>query len=121
MNQKLKIRLLAAALLTVAVLSGCEVEPRKSDAELGLNPVQASGRHIFDRQCNGCHHAYSSGALKGPSLQGLFKRPYMKNGMPANDERVRNIVVYGRSKMPAYGRSLSDEQIDELMSYLHTL
>ncbi len=117
----LNMRLLGLVLLTAAMLSGCDVEPRKSDAELGLNPIQATGRHIFDRQCNGCHHAYSSRGLKGPSLQGLFKRPYMKNGMPANDERVHDIIVYGRTQMPAYGRALTSEQIDELMAYLHTL
>ncbi len=123
MKQKLKTRLWRGALLAVVVagLGACDVEPRKTDAELGLNPVQAAGRHIFDRQCNGCHHAYSSRGLKGPSLEGIFKRPYLKNGMPANDDRVREIITYGRAQMPAYGRALSSEQIDELMAYLHTL
>lgn len=109
------------AVSILGILLGCEAAPRKSDAELGLSPTQAAGRHIFDRQCGMCHEAYSSKPLKGPSLQGLFKKPYMKNGMPANDERVRDIVVYGRSKMPAYSRVLSSEQIDKVMEYLHTL
>jgi mono/diheme cytochrome c family protein len=111
----------AAAVLLVLALLGCEAERRKSDAELGLNPTQAMGRHIFDRQCGGCHEAYSSRPLKGPSLEGLFRHPYMKNGMPANDERVREIVIYGRAKMPAYGRALTSEQVNIVMDYLHTL
>ncbi|MFB3917892.1 MAG: cytochrome c [Terriglobales bacterium] len=113
--------LIFLALPVAAVLAGCDTAPRKSDAELGLNPVQATGRHIFDRQCGLCHEAYSSHARKGPSLQGLFKKPYMNNGMPANDERVREIVVYGRAKMPGFGRVLSSQQIDQVMEYLHTL
>jgi mono/diheme cytochrome c family protein len=113
--------LLVLVLLFLAALAGCQVERRKSDAELGLTPTQAAGRHIYDRQCGACHEAYSSRPLKGPSLQGLFKHPYMKNGMPASDERVREIIVYGRSKMPAFGRALNQQQIDQMMEYLRTL
>jgi mono/diheme cytochrome c family protein len=112
-------RLLALVLLLG--LAACQAERRKTDAELGLNPAQTTGRHIFDRQCGGCHEAYSSRSLKGPSLKGLFKRQYMKNGMPANEERVRDIAVHGRAKMPSFGRSLTPEQIDQVMQYLHTL
>jgi mono/diheme cytochrome c family protein len=108
-------------LLLGAVLAGCQAELRKTDAELGLSERQAAGRHVFDRQCAECHEAYSSRPLKGPSLQGLFRHPYLKNGMPANDERVREITVYGRAKMPAFGRALSPQQVDDLMDYMHTL
>ncbi len=111
----------AGLIALFSFLLACDVEPQKTDAELGLTPIQSAGRRIFERQCSECHFAYISRALKGPSLQGLFKRPYMKNGMPANDERVREIIVYGRAKMPAYGQKLASEQIDRLMEYLHTL
>jgi mono/diheme cytochrome c family protein len=110
-----------ALALLLAALAGCQAEPPKSDAELGLNPAQSAGRAIFDRQCGSCHEAYSSRPLKGPSLQGMFRHPYMKNGMPANDERVREIIVQGRAMMPGYARALNARQIDDLMAYLHTL
>jgi len=51
----------------------------------------------------------------------VFKHPYLKNGMPANEERVREIIIYGRAKMPAFGRALSPAQVDELIAYLYTL
>jgi mono/diheme cytochrome c family protein len=107
--------------LLVLIVSGCEAERRKSDAELALTPTQAAGRRIYDRQCGGCHEAYSSRPLKGPSLQALFKHSYLKNGMPANDERVREITIYGHAKMPPSGRALASSQVDEIMEYLHTL
>jgi mono/diheme cytochrome c family protein len=107
--------------LALLGLLGCQVERRKSDAELGLNATQIAGRQIFDRQCGGCHEAYSSRPLKGPSLQGLCKRPYMKNGMPANNERIREIVLSGRVLMPAFSRTLTAQQVDELMEYLRSL
>jgi mono/diheme cytochrome c family protein len=55
-------------------------------------------------------------------MQGIFKRPYLSiSGMPANDERVGDIIQNGRSKMPAYGRALNQQEIQELLAYMHTL
>ncbi len=103
-------------------LLGCEVERRKSDAELGLNPRQISGRHVFDQYCDRCHSAYSSKDRKGPSLQGVFKHQYLsESGMPANDDRVSDIVRMGRNKMEGFSQVLTQEQIDDLLAYLHTL
>ena len=121
-ERKRSWRLCVFALTLATVTFGsCHSEPRKTDAELGLSPIEARGRHIFDRQCGGCHEAYSARPLKGPSLQGLFKRRYLKNGMPATEERVHEIIVYGRAQMPAYNRTLTPEQVDDVIAYLHTL
>ena len=114
--------IVCAALLAALLLAACDSGMvRKSDAELGLNPTQASGRHVYDRYCGMCHDAYSSRNLRGPSLQGLFKKQYMPSGAPANDDRIRDVVVLGRSKMPGFGRVLSQQQVDDLLAYLHTL
>lgn len=103
-------------------LLGCEVERRKSDAELGLNPQQISGRHIFDQYCQRCHSAYSSKNRKGPSLQGVFKHQYLsQSGLPANDDRVSDIIRMGRNKMEGFNQVLTQDQINDLLAYLHTL
>jgi mono/diheme cytochrome c family protein len=115
------LSLLGIAALLLGFVACDSMPLRKSDAELGLTPVQASGRHIFDRQCGQCHEAYTSKPLKGPSLMGMYKRPYLKMGAPANDDRVREIIVVGRAKMPAFGHVLNDDEIDKLIAYLHTL
>jgi mono/diheme cytochrome c family protein len=106
----------------LAVACGCEVQRRKSDAELGLTPRQAAGRHVYDQYCDRCHSPYSSRKRQGPSLHGLFKRDYLPaSGMPANDDRVNDIVRMGRDKMEGFSNVLSDEQINDLLAYLHTL
>jgi mono/diheme cytochrome c family protein len=117
------IRYLALSILaiTALTLAGCDVELRKSDAQLGLNPQQAAGRRIYDEHCARCHRAYSSRDLQGPSLKGVLKRRYLSSGQPANDERVLDLLRYGRSKMPAYGQVLNPKQMDDLLAYLHTL
>jgi mono/diheme cytochrome c family protein len=112
--------LLAVGLL-LAVTAACEAQRRKSDEELGLTPVQARGRHIYDRSCGMCHEAYSSRGLRGPSLQGIYKKPQLPSGMLANDERVRDVIMLGKSKMPAFNRNLTEQQLEDLIEYLHTL
>jgi len=109
-------------LLILFALSACDVERRKSDAELGLSPQQAAGRHIYDSYCDRCHAPYSSRGRQGPSMKGVFKKQYLSmSGMPANDDRVSDIVRMGRDKMPAYGQVLNQQQIQDLLAYLHTL
>ena len=117
-----RVVLLAAIVsILIAFLSACDSEPRKSDAELGLNAQQASGRRVYDTRCADCHYAYSTHNLRGPSLHGLFKKPFMKSGIPANNERVTDIILLGRAKMPAFQDKLTQQQFDNLMAYLHTL
>jgi mono/diheme cytochrome c family protein len=111
----------AIILIAITILTACETEPRKTDAELGLNPQQAYGRRVYDARCAECHYAYSTRNLRGPSLAGLFKHPYMKNGMPANDDRVSDIILLGRSKMPGFQQKLTPQQLEALTEYLHTL
>jgi mono/diheme cytochrome c family protein len=116
----------AAGLLAIGMvvfgLAACESERRKSDAELGLNAQQAAGRRIYDQDCDRCHEAYSSRSKKADSLQGVFKKQYLpKSGLPANDERVGEIVRSGRAMMPAFGQVLSEQNIRDLLAYMHTL
>jgi mono/diheme cytochrome c family protein len=114
--------ILCLGAVLLAICCGCEVERRRSDAELGLTPQQASGRHIYDQYCDRCHSPYSSRKRQGPSLKGVFKRQYFTaSGMPANDDRARDIIRMGRNKMDGFGNVLSDEQINDVLAYLHTL
>ena len=109
-------------LTALLMLTGCDIERRKSDTELGLNAQQAEGRRLYDNYCDRCHEPYSSRGKKGPPLKGVFKQQYLPlSGLPANDDRVGEIVKYGRSKMEGFGRVLSDQQIKDLLAYLHTL
>ncbi|MGA3090195.1 MAG: cytochrome c [Terriglobales bacterium] len=113
---------LAVVMLAVLALAGCDVERRKSDAELGLNSQQAAGRRLYDDDCDRCHEPYSSRGKKGPSLKGIFKHQYLSlSGLPANDERVTDIIKYGRAKMEGFNQVMTDQQVQNLLAYLHTL
>jgi mono/diheme cytochrome c family protein len=120
-KQAIRCVLFVLELVALVALSGCDSEPRKSDAELGLSPQQAMGRRVYDARCAECHYAYSSRNLRGPSLHGLFKKQFMSSGIPANDERVTDIILLGRAKMPGFQQKITQQQLDDLLAYLHTL
>jgi mono/diheme cytochrome c family protein len=111
-----------AACLALAALTGCDVERRKSDAELGLNPQQAAGRKSYDNYCDRCHRPYSTKGKKGPGMKGVFQHQYLSlSGLPANDDRVTDIIRNGRRDMTGYSQVLSAQDIQDLLAYLHTL
>jgi mono/diheme cytochrome c family protein len=106
----------------ILLLSGCDVERRKSDAELGLTPQQIAGRKIYDQHCDRCHEPYSTRGKKGPGLKGVFQHQYLPlSGLPANDERVADIVNHGRNEMPGFSQTLSPQDVQDLLVYMHTL
>jgi mono/diheme cytochrome c family protein len=117
--QILGLGLLGAAIFFV---SGCDSQIRRSDAELGLSPQQSAGRKLYDNYCDRCHAPYSSRGRQGPSMKGVFKKQYLPmSGMPANDDRVADIVRMGRDKMPGFSQVMDQQQISDLLAYLHTL
>lgn len=110
------------AVIAVVCSVACDVERRKSDAELGLNPQQIAGRKIYDAECDRCHEPYSTRGKKGPGLKGMFQHKYLSlSGLPANDERVSNIISMGRNEMPGFSQKLNEQDIQDLLAYLHTL
>jgi len=45
---------------------------------LGVEPAAASGRRVYDARCGDCHYASAKRNLRGPSLNGLFKKRLCK-------------------------------------------
>jgi mono/diheme cytochrome c family protein len=79
------------------------------------------GHAAFQTRCAVCHYDRQSGALHGPSLAGLYKKPALPSGAAATDERVSATIVQGRGMMPALGGQLEAGDLDDLLAYLHTL
>src|SRR5882672_6319873 len=97
--------------LSLLLLVGCDVRLRQTDAQLGLNSQQAAGRRIYDHYCDRCHAPYSSRGRQGPSMQHVFNKRYLSlSGLPANDDRVTELVRAGRGKMPGYSQVLNQQQ-----------
>jgi mono/diheme cytochrome c family protein len=112
--------LFSAALMFV--IAACEKPERlRSNAELGLNEQQIRGRQVYDLRCGACHEPYRDKDLNGPSMVHVFKKQYLPSGMRASDERVTDVIMMGKPKMPAFGGVLTPDQLQDLLAYMHTL
>ena len=115
------LRKLIPVTMILLLLAGCgpPLPPSKPLSE--LNTQEMRGYHVFQGECARCHYANSVHSLHGPGLQGLYKLKYLPSGAPANDDRVTDVILHGHGMMPAFGGKIDQQQLDDLMAYLHTL
>jgi mono/diheme cytochrome c family protein len=109
------------ALATGAVLAGCGPSLGPSKAESQLTAQETRGRVVYQQLCASCHYANQAGDLHGPSLFAMYRKKYLPSGAPANDARVTPVILRGRNMMPGYANQLNDQQLQDLLAYLHTL
>ena len=110
-------KLLSLGLLAVL---GCQhLTPSKPLHE--LTTQEAAGQQVFVSRCSNCHYADSANGLYGPGLQGLLRKPYLPSGRVANDHSITGVILRGWGMMPAMGNTLTDQQLNDLLAYLHTL
>jgi len=110
----------AGAGLAMGLLAGCRsLSPGKPISQ--LTPEETAGRAVFVAACARCHHAYTTDPLHGPSLYGVFRKPALPSGAAANEERVEDVIRHGRGMMPPAGDNLTEEQMQALLRYLHTV
>jgi mono/diheme cytochrome c family protein len=107
------------SLLSTLCLTGCKstLPPTPIDE---LNAQQTRGYNYFQSHCAQCHYDRQPGPLHGPSLLGLYKKPYLPSGAPANDDRVTATILHGHNLMPA-SPATDPADLNDLLSYLHTL
>jgi mono/diheme cytochrome c family protein len=120
----MKIRILSSLLVlaacgfTFSSLEGCKsLPPSKPSSE--WTPQEARGAQVFQAACAKCHYPTSTRGLHGPGLQAITKIKAMPSGAPPTDERLSAVILHGHGTMP--GTSLDDQQLQDLLTYLHTL
>jgi mono/diheme cytochrome c family protein len=119
LSERESLRILAVASV-MAMLAGCKSVPPPTPLDQ-LNAQQMQGHAVFQARCAVCHYDRKSGDLHGPAMVGVFKKPYLPSGAPANDERVTATILHGRNLMPAMGNTMDQQDLDDLLAYLHTL
>ena|ERR1700675_1527959 len=78
------------------------------------------GKKVFE-QCAVCHNADTAETKVGPSLKGLFQHKKLKNGKPVSEANVLAVINSGGGGMPSFANTLSEEEKDNLLAYLHTI
>ena len=105
--------------LALAVaLAGCRQLPPSMPAS-EWTPQEARGAAVFQQKCARCHYPTTTHPLHGPGLQALTKLKAMPSGAPPTDERITAVILQGRGMMPA--TQITDDQLNDLLAYLHTL
>jgi mono/diheme cytochrome c family protein len=99
-------------------LAGCHSLP-PSKPETLFTAEESRGAIVFKQKCARCHHPTSTRPLNGPGLQAITKVKAMPSGAPPTDERMTSVVLHGRNMMPA--NQLTNDQLSDLLAYLHTL
>jgi len=107
-----------AAVAAMTLLSGCKDLPA-SKPEALFTPEEARGGQVFHVYCAQCHRPTTTRGLKGPGLQALTKLKAMPSGAPPTDERLTQTILHGHGMMQAV--PMSDEELQHLLVYLHTL
>jgi len=104
--------------LSILALAGCrQLPPSKPSSQ--WTPEEARGAQVYEAKCARCHYPTSTQSLHGPGLQALTKLKSMPSGAPPTDERLTAVILQGRQMMPA--TPLTDNQLADLIAYLHTL
>ena len=114
----LSILAIAIGLVGSLILAGCRPLPPSKPESL-WTPEETRGAQVYQQKCARCHYPTTTHSLHGPGLQALTKEKAMPSGMPPTDERMTQVILQGRQMMPA--TPLSDDQLSDLLAYLHTL
>ncbi len=99
-------------------VAGCRSLP-PSKPEALWTVEEARGAQVFHQACAKCHYPTNTHSLHGPGLQAITKVKAMPSGAPPTDERMTNVILHGRNMMPA--TALNEDQLSDLLAYLHTL
>jgi mono/diheme cytochrome c family protein len=88
-----------------------EPDPDAPPAENGAELI-ALGEEVYEAQCATCHQSAGEGTANFPALAG---------SSVVTDEdptEVLDVIIHGRGEMPAFGDTLSDEEIAAVTSYI---
>ncbi len=109
---------LVAGVAALSAMTGCKsLPPSKPESE--WTPEEAQGAQVFHQACAKCHYPTSTHGLHGPGLQAITKIKAMPSGAPPTDERLTAVILHGHGTMP--GTALDDQQMQQLLAYLHAL
>lgn len=119
-------------LITISVFLfffiSCAPEKKEFGLEISSDASQIlNGRALFEKHCSTCHN-FNEDAI-GPNLSGLTRqietqwiRSFIKNpaaAIEAKDPRALEQLAKYKSQMPGFP-DLTDQDIDALLSYMHT-
>ena len=84
-------------------------------AQAADNPAAS----LYKAKCAGCHGADGSGSVMGKKLGA--RDFHSAEVQKMSDDELTTAIAEGKGKMPGYKRSLSEQQIKDLVAYVRSL
>lgn len=105
------LRLLAGVVAALALSFMASPSPAEAQGNVDDPALLEQGEAVFSASCAGCHGADGAGTNAGRPLIGIVDQ---------EPDRLVHIasVTDGKGGMPAFGDSLSDEEIDAAVAYV---
>lgn len=114
-------------LMVVVVLAACTITSDTEKRPTGERSVKtdagsiARGKNLFQSQCVLCHATNSTETVVGPGMKGILKKAVLPvSKRPATPENIAGQMKQPYRDMPSFPH-LSDDEIDDIISYLNTL
>ena len=113
MRYVLLLAIMAIALGTIAGNRGLTGEAHNVSAR--------TSTELYAKNCASCHGR--DGRAKTLKARLNHARNLTDETWQANvsDERIFNSIMNGKGKMPAYGKKMSEQEIDSLVAYVRRL
>lgn len=84
-------------------------------------PANLQGQQVYQLYCAGCHDATNLQLVtQPPKLDGLFGKQTLPSGAPATDANVQDVILHGRGIMPPFEQTISSDDVNALVQYLHS-
>jgi mono/diheme cytochrome c family protein len=80
-----------------------------------------SAAQLYSKNCASCHGRDGRGKTAKGRLNHSRNLSDSEWQNRVSDERIFNSIMNGKGKMPAYGKKLSDQEIDSLVPYVRGL
>ena len=110
LGQQMNARWLGTGVLIVGLV-GAGLQLVQPTPTAAFADKKTQGAELYaTRGCAHCHGNDGQGTDKAPGLRDLRKK--------LSADRMRDQIVHGGQGMPAFGDSLKDDEVEELVSFL---
>jgi cbb3-type cytochrome c oxidase subunit III len=111
-----------AVLGLVIILSAfCVAFSADSIKPVGIEQANVDAKALFASECATCHGKDGQAKTFKAKLNHARNLTDAKWQAEVTDERLYNSIHNGKGKMPAFGKKLSDTQINALVAFVRTL
>jgi cytochrome c oxidase cbb3-type subunit 3 len=95
--------------------------PAKATSQNNTSQKSVAASVLFDKRCDTCHGKDGQAKTFKAKFNHARNLTDAKWQAEVSDERIFNSIANGKGKMPAWGKKLSEAQINALVAYVRSL